>query len=98
MSKNLIRGVKVQGDRHDDGVAGHRVVHDGHDQAPTASADGDAIPSCADQAGQDAEGGDTVLVASHQPVQAEAEHSSSLLSFVDSLLLVQLGQLEVVVI
>ena len=40
----------------------------GHDQAPTASADGDAIPSCADQAGQDAEGGDTVLVASHQPV------------------------------
>ena len=54
MSKNLIRGVKAQGDRHDDGVAGHRVVHDGHDQAPTASADGDAIPSCADQAGQDA--------------------------------------------
>ena len=51
-----------------DGFAGHRAVHDGHDQAPTASADGDAIPSCADQAGQDAEGGDTVLVASHQPV------------------------------
>ena len=54
------------------------MVHDGHDQAPTASADGDAIPSCADQAGQDAEGGDTVLVASHQPVLAEAEHSSLL--------------------